>query len=66
MNVFLVGRIDKISWCEDDEMVVVAKNEKHAERCARWKSNDFRKAKLKVTEIKLDSEKVILVSNTGA
>jgi hypothetical protein len=47
-------------------MVVIAQDELHAERCARLKSSDFRKAKLKVTKIDMDIEQVILVANTGA
>ena len=36
--------IKRKSWCQDYAMVVVAEDEKHAERKARWSSDDFRKA----------------------
>ena len=45
---------------------VIAKDELHAERCARLNSDDFKKAKLEVTEINLDTEQCVLVANTGA
>ena len=66
MKVFRVNKKDKISWCMDYSMVVIAKDELHAERCARLNSNDFKKAKLEVTEINLDTEQCVLVANTGA
>ena len=66
MKVFRVNKQDKISWCMDYSMVVIAKDELHAERCARLNSDDFKKAKLKVTEINLDTEQCVLVANTGA
>ena len=66
MKVFRVNKQDKISWCMDYSMVVIAKDELHAERCARLNSDDFQKAKLEVTEINLDTEQCVLVANTGA
>jgi hypothetical protein len=66
MKVYKVERTNKISWCEDVLMVVVAEDELHAERCARLKSDDFRRAPLKVTEVDLETEAVISVENTGA
>ena len=66
MKVFKVDKKDKISWCMDYSMVVIAKDELHAERCARLNSDDFKKAKLEVTEINLDTEQCVLVVNTGA
>ena len=66
MKVFRVDKKDKISWCMDYSMVVIAKDELHAERCARVNSDDFKKAKLEVTEINLDTEQCVLVANTGA
>ena len=66
MKVFKVDKKDKISWCMDYSMVVIAKDELHAERCARLNSDDFKKAKLEVTEINLDTEQCVLVANTGA
>ena len=66
MKVFRVDKKDKISWCMDYSMVVIANDELHAERCARLNSDDFKKAKLEVTEINLDTEQCVLVANTGA
>ena len=66
MKVFRVDKKDKISWCMDYSMVVIAKDELHAEKCARLNSDDFKKAKLEVTEINLDTEQCVLVANTGA
>ena len=66
MKVFRVNKKDKISWCMDYLMIVIAKDELHAERCARLNSDDFKKAKLEVTEINLDTEQCVLVANTGA
>ena len=66
MKVFRVNKKDKISWCMDYSMVVIAKDELHAEKCARLNSDDFKKAKLEVTEINLDTEQCVLVANTGA
>ena len=66
MKVFRVDKKDKISWCMDYSMIVIAKDELHAERCARLNSDDFKKAKLEVTEINLDTEQCVLVANTGA
>ena len=66
MKVFRVDKKDKISRCMDYSMIVIAKDELHAERCARLNSDDFKKAKLKVTEINLDTEQCVLVANMGA
>lgn len=66
MKVFKVERVDRVYYCEDYDMVVIAKDELHAERCARCSSDDFRKAKVKVTEINLDKEQCVLIANKGA
>lgn len=68
MNVYLITRNkDNISWCEDDGLVVVAKDELHAERLARIKSDDFAKShNIEIKQINLDTEQLVLVSNTGA
>lgn len=48
-------------------MVVIAEDEKHAERKARWSSDDFQKATdVVVQKINLDQEQVVLIANTGA
>lgn len=66
MNVYLVS-IKRKSWCQNYAMVVVAEDEKHAERKARWSSDDFRKATdVVVQKINLDQEQVVLIANTGA
>lgn len=66
LKVFVVTR--KADWCEDDAIAVLAVDKLHAERCARCRCNsdDFRKGKVEVTEVKADKEKVILISNMGA
>lgn len=67
MKLFTVRRTECISWCEDDEMAIIAEDELHAERKARIYSDDFKKARnLDVEEIDMDEEQVVLVSNTGA
>lgn len=68
MKVYLVNNKDKLSWCMDFAMVVIAEDARHAERRARWSSDDFKKAKLEVIEIDLSDceERVILKANTGA
>ncbi|RHR48601.1 hypothetical protein DWX00_12560 [Blautia sp. AF17-9LB] len=66
MNVYLVS-IKRKSWCQDYAMVVIAEDEKYAERKARWSSDDFRKATdVVVQKINLDQEQVVLIANTGA
>lgn len=65
MKVYLITR--KADWCEDDAMVIVAEDKLHAERRARWSSDYFRNEKgLKIKEIKLNTEQVVLISNVGA
>ena len=64
LKVFLVTR--KADWCEDDAVVVFSIDKLHAERCARCNSRYFSKGEVKVKEIKMDKEKVILISNMGA
>lgn len=68
MNIYLITRPkDNISWCEDDGMVVVASDKLHAEKVARCNSDDFaRSQNIKIKQINLDTEQVVLVSNTGA
>lgn len=65
MKVYLITR--RATWCEDDAMVVIAEDERHAERRARWSSDYFKNEKnLKIKEFKLDTEQVVLTSNVGA
>lgn len=51
MKVFVIDRTDRYSYCDNYKAVVLAEDELHAERLARWKIEGFKKAKLKVTEI---------------
>ena len=64
LKVFVVTR--KADYCEDDAIAVLAIDKLHAERCAKCNSPDFAKGEVKVFEIKMDKEKVILISNFGA
>ena len=65
MKVYLITR--KADWCEDNAMVVIAEYKLHAERRARWSSDHFKNEKnLKIKEINLNNEQVILKSNMGA
>lgn len=66
MNVYIVERIDKISWIQDYKAIVISVDEKHAERYARWNIQDFKKAKLKITKVNLETEQIISIENTGA
>ena len=65
LKVFKVMRIDRPSYCEDWGMVVVACDKMWAEKIARQRSDDFRRAKLEVKEIDLTKEGVLLVANVG-
>ena len=68
MKVFLVRR-SGASWCEDDAMVIIAEDELHAERKARWSSNSFTneyRDRISIEEISLDEESCVLKSNVGA
>lgn len=48
-------------------MMIIAEYDKHAERKAKWSSDDFRKATdVVVQKINLDQEQVVWVANTGA
>lgn len=65
MKVYLITR--KADWCEDDAIVVIAKDKLHAERRARWSSEHFKNENnLKIKEINLNNEQVVLKSNMGA
>jgi len=66
MECFKIDRVDRLSYGEDFSMIVIAEDELHAERKARIESEDFEKAKLKVTQIDMSIEQVILIDNTGA
>lgn len=66
MKVFRVERTDSIMYCEDISSIVVAVDAMWAEKLARLSSSSMRKAPLKVSEIDLNKEGVILTDNMGA
>lgn len=66
MNVYVIDRMDKYSYCDDYKAVVVAQDELHAERLARLRCFDWKKAKLKVTQVDLDQEAILAKENVGA
>ena len=66
MKVFLVERKEMVTWCQDYAMVVVAEDERHAERKARVSSDDFKNSKnIKITEIDTNKEQCVLIANMG-
>lgn len=65
MKIFRVKRTDPVGWCEDYECIVCAADKMWAEKIARESSDDFRKARLKVSEINMNNEGVLLTANTG-
>lgn len=67
MNVYLVELPDgEYSYCDDYAMVIVAKDELHAERKARWSSYNFKQArKINISQVSLDTEATILKANVG-
>ncbi len=66
MNVYVIDRLDRFSYCDNYRAVVIAEDELHAERCARINVDGFKKAILKVTKVELDKEQVISKENVGA
>ncbi len=67
MNVYLVKLpVGEYTYGDDYAMVVVAEDERHAERRARWSSDSFKRAKrIDISQINLDTESVILKANVG-
>lgn len=67
MNVYLVALpVGEYSWGDDYAMVIVAEDELHAERKARWSSDNFKKAKnINISKVNLDIEATILKANAG-
>ena len=59
MKVFVIDRTDDYTYCDDYKAVVVAED-------ARLNIDGFKKSKLKVTEISLDTERILSVENVGA
>ena len=68
MNIYLVELPDdEYTWGDDYAMVVVAEDELHAERKARWSSYNFGQAKkINISQVNLDEEAVILTANVGS
>jgi hypothetical protein len=67
MNVYLAELpVGDYNYGDDYAMVVIAKDELHAERKARWSSDSFKQAKkINLSQISLDTESVILKANVG-
>lgn len=67
MNVYLAELpVGKYSWGDDYAMVIVAEDELHAERKARWSSDSFKQAKkINISQVNLNEEVVILTANAG-
>ena len=67
MNVYLAELLsDEYTYGDDYAMVVVAEDELHAERKARWSSDSFKQAKkINISQVSLDTEAVILKANMG-
>lgn len=65
MNLFNTTSLPQnIKKCEH---ITSPEYDKHAERKARWSSDDFKKATdVVVQKINLDQEQVVLIANTGA
>ena len=65
MNLFNTTSLPQnIKKCEH---ITSPEYDKHAERKARWSSDDFRKATgIVVQKINLDQEQTVLIANTGA
>lgn len=59
MQLFRIVRNEIGTWGDTIEVIVIAKDAKHAERRARIEFEDLRKAKLKVEKIEMDEEKVV-------
>jgi hypothetical protein len=67
MNVYLVELpVGEYSWGDDYAMVIVAEDELHAERKARWSSYNFKEAKnINISQVNLNEEAVVLTANVG-
>lgn len=67
MNVYLVELPNgEYTYGDDYAMVIVAKDELHAERKARWSSYNFKKAKnINISQVSLDTEATVLKANVG-
>lgn len=65
LNVYLIELTREPGSYEDYAMVVVAKDREQAENLARLNSYDFSYGDLKVTEVNLENEALILRATAG-
>ena len=66
MKAYLVERPAR-DWCQDYSMVIIAQDERHAERKARVNSDDFKKCReITITEVNMNEKQCVLIANTGA
>ena len=66
MKAYLVEQ-PAIDWCQYYAMVIIAEDERHAERKARVSSDDFKRCQeITITEIDMNEEQCVLTANTGA
>lgn len=67
MNVYLVELpVGEYTYGDDYAMVIVAEDELHAERKARWSSYNFKQAKkIDISQVNFNEEAVILTANVG-
>lgn len=67
MNVYLAELPDgEYTYGDDYAMVIVAEDELHAERKARWSSYNFKEAKnINISLVNLNEEAVVLKANVG-
>ena len=66
MKAYLVEQ-PAIDWCQAYAMVIIAEDERHADRKARVSSDDFKKCQeITIKEIDMNEEQCVLTANTGA
>lgn len=67
MNVYLAELpVGDYTYGDDYAMVIIAEDELHAERKARWSSYNFEQAKkINISQVNLDKEAVVLTANVG-
>lgn len=67
MDVYLAELpVGEYTYGDDYAMVIIAEDEIHAERKARWSSYNFKQAKkIDISQVNLDEEAVVLTANVG-
>lgn len=67
INVYLAELpVGEYTYGDDYAMVVIAEDELHAERKARWSSYNFKQAKkINISQVNLGEEAVVLKANVG-